>query len=118
MKTLSFYTHDENNWRKIFTDLRAGIRAVASLVVAAFLFATPAHAAGTQKLQGQVPAAAARLQPAGSLSGSQRLHLAIGLPLRNQSMLTNLLQQIYNPASPHYRHFLTPEQFVEIVRAI
>ena len=77
-----------------------------------------AHAAGTQKLHGHVPAVVARLQPVNNLSGSERLHLAIGLPLRNQSMLTNLLQQIYNPASPHYRHFLTPEQFVEIVRAI
>jgi uncharacterized repeat protein (TIGR03803 family) len=41
------------------------------------------------------------------------LNLAIGLPLRNQEALTNRLRQIYDPASPNYRHYLTPEQFTE-----
>ena len=27
--------------------------------------------------------------------------------------MNSLLQQIYDPASPHYRHYLTPEQFTE-----
>ncbi len=29
-------------------------------------------------------------------------------------MLTELLQRIYNPASPDYRHYLTPEQFAKM----
>jgi subtilase family serine protease len=41
------------------------------------------------------------------------LNLAIGLPLRNREALTNLLEDLYNPASPNYRHYLTPEQFTE-----
>jgi hypothetical protein len=72
------------------------------------------NAAGTQKLHGHVPAVVAQLQPVGNLSGSQRLRLAIGLPLRNQTMLTELLQRIYNPASPDYHHYLTPEQFAKM----
>jgi hypothetical protein len=41
------------------------------------------------------------------------LNLAIGLPLRNQQELDTLLQQLYDPASPNYRRYLTPEQFTE-----
>jgi hypothetical protein len=58
-----------------------------------------------------VPPAAARLTPVGNLPGSQRLNLAIGLPLRNQQELDTLLQQLYNPASPNYHRYLTPEEF-------
>jgi hypothetical protein len=64
-------------------------------------------------LKGHVPAAVAELQPIGSLPAETNLNLAIGLPLRNRDVLTNLLEQIYNPASPNYRHYLTPEQFTE-----
>jgi subtilase family serine protease len=49
----------------------------------------------------------------GRLAGTERLDLAIGLPLRNQQALTNLLQQLYDPASPLFRKYLTPAQFAE-----
>jgi len=55
----------------------------------------------------------ALLQPVDRLPGSTRLNLAIGLPLRNQEGLTKLLQQIYDPTSSQYRHYLTPERFTE-----
>ena len=74
----------------------------------------PAHALETQVLYGHIPAAVVRLRPAGLLSEQMRLRLAIGLPLRNQEALTNLLQQIYDPSSPKYHHYLTPEQFTEM----
>ena len=51
------------------------------------------------------------LQPVGRLAATNRLHLAIGLPLRNQPELATLLGQIYDPSSPQYRQYLTPEQF-------
>ena len=41
------------------------------------------------------------------------MNLAIALPLRDPAGLTDLLRQIYDPASPNYRHYLTPEQFAE-----
>jgi uncharacterized repeat protein (TIGR03803 family) len=71
----------------------------------------PAHAAERQVLSVHLPAVATNLPPIGRLPGSTNLDLAIGLPLRNQQTLSNLLQQIYSPASPHYHHYLTPEQF-------
>jgi subtilase family serine protease len=53
------------------------------------------------------------LTPVGSLDQTRQLNLAIGLPLRNQRALTNLLQRISDPASPEYHHYLTPAQFAE-----
>ena len=68
---------------------------------------------GRTALHGHVPAAVARLQSTGRLPATNRLYLAIGLPLRNQPALTNLLAQLYDPASPNYHRYLTPEQFTE-----
>ncbi|HEY3856554.1 MAG TPA: choice-of-anchor tandem repeat GloVer-containing protein, partial [Verrucomicrobiae bacterium] len=73
-------------------------------------FSQPVH---TQSLRGHVPAAVSKLKPSGQLEPERELHLAIGLPLRNREALTNLLQRIYNPASPDFHHYLTPAQFAE-----
>ena len=67
--------------------------------------------AGLQRLRGQVPAVLARLQPMGRLAATNRLKLAIGLPLRNQPALAQLLQELSDPAHPNYRHYLKPEEF-------
>jgi hypothetical protein len=80
----------------------------------AFLqWTTCAQPIARQWLSGHVPAAAARLAPAGRLEADRQLSLAIGLPLRNREGLTNLLQRIYDPASPDYHHYLTPAEFAE-----
>src|SRR5438270_7545881 len=70
-------------------------------------------AANRQVLRGHVPAAVAQLAPVAQVDGSRRLNIAIGLPLRNREALNALLQQLYDPASPRYRHYLTPEQFAD-----
>ena len=79
-------------------------------------FAAPARAVeGKRQLTGHVPPAIAKLnlQPVSRLPATNRLNLAIGLPLHNQSALDALLQDISDPASVNFRHYLTPEQFVE-----
>lgn len=85
------------------------------MAVVAMLFlvtTTSVRAVERQVLHGHVPAAVAHLQPLGRYA-TNRMHLTIGLPLRNQEALDELLRQIYDPASPNYRHYLTPEQFTE-----
>jgi uncharacterized repeat protein (TIGR01451 family) len=72
------------------------------------------RAAETRTLQGHVPGAAANLPSVGRLPSSQRLDLALGLPLRNREALNNLLRELYDPLSPQYHQFLTPEQFTEL----
>jgi hypothetical protein len=79
-------------------------------------FVAPARAVMEQRqLTGHVPAAIAELnlQPISRLPATNRLNLAIALPLHNQAGLEVLLQQISDPASLNFRHYLTPEQFVE-----
>jgi subtilase family serine protease len=39
------------------------------------------------------------------------MNLAVGLPLRNQAELENLLKQIVDPSSPNFRQYLTPAEF-------
>ncbi len=84
---------------------------VIFLVSFTALAQTPAR----QLLNGHVPAAVTRLhlQPIGRLPETMRLNFSIGLPLRNQTALGDLLAQIYDPSSPNFRHYLTPDQFAE-----
>jgi hypothetical protein len=66
---------------------------------------------GWKVLKGHVPAAVRQLVPLGRLPGTNQLHLAIGVALRDPAGLSNFLADVYSPASPNYRHFLTPEEF-------
>ena len=88
--------------------------AIACMLVLLPVAAYPQNS-GRQFLRGHVPAAVTRLHlpPEGRLSATNRLNLAIGLPLRNQQALNHLLQQIYDPASPQYHHYLTPQEFTQ-----
>lgn len=73
----------------------------------------PADAAERQFLHRHVPPVVARLKPLARVPGSKQLQLAIGLPLRNTEALTNLLRELYDPSSPAYHHYLTPQQFTD-----
>ena len=72
----------------------------------------PLWATDLQTKPGHVPRIVAGLRPLAAVESSRRLHLAIGLPLHDRDALTLLLEQLYDPASPQYRRFLTSEQFV------
>ena len=78
-----------------------------------FLLIFAAAAAQQRLAPGSVPAPVARGQiaPLGRLAGTNELHLAIALPLRNAGALTNLLREIYNPSSPQFHRYLTPAAF-------
>jgi len=73
----------------------------------------PGFAADRQYLRGQLPEAVSHLQSLGRLPGAAPLQLAIGLPLRNEPALNQLIQEMYDPASPNYHRYLMPEQFAE-----
>lgn len=72
---------------------------------------TPAKAGTPRRLQGHVPASLARLKPLAALNSNTNLDLVLALPWRNRLALTNLLQDLYNPASPRFHQYLTPAQF-------
>jgi subtilase family serine protease len=92
--------------------------SLIAIVLGSVLFLSTAGAgvaadAGIKTLHGHVPAAVAgfHLQPLGRLPATQQLRLAIGLPLHNGAGLDNFLAQVYDPASPNFRQFLTQEEF-------
>ncbi len=93
--------------RNRFFKMGAGLVTLAAVVLSSAAAPQP----GMKNLAGHVPAVVSHLQAKGLLAATNRLSLALGLPLRNQEALTNLLQQIYDPASTNYHHYLTPEQF-------
>ena len=88
-------------------------RLTLPCVASCLLFGMPARAADRQVLSGHVPAAIARLTPVERLAATQPMNLVVALPLRNKEALTNLLHDLYDPASPKYHQYLTPEQFTE-----
>ena len=89
-------------WRIIFAGLLAWLWVQGSPAVAA-----------NKQLRDFTPSEVSRLAPLGRLASTQELNLAIGLPVRNQSALTEFLRELSDPTSPNYRHYLTPAQFTE-----
>ena len=91
-------------------------KGAASYVLLFLLFAL-ASSGSTQAapdrliLPGHVPSVVAGLTPKGRLSATNHLCLAIGLPVRNEAGLDELLRQLYDPRSTNFHKFLTPPEF-------
>ena len=86
------------------------------LLCTCLLFTNPGQAEQTrQVLHNHVRPAVANGAPlVGALPPTQRINLAIMLPLRNQNELTSLLERLYDPTSPDYGQYLSVEQFTEL----
>jgi len=68
-------------------------------------------AAERQTLKDHVPKVLAGAAPVSPVPDDYLLHLIIGLPLRAPGELENLLHDLYDPQSPFFRRFLSPEEF-------
>lgn len=86
--------------------------AITFFTLALFL-TTAAQAESRPLLTTHVPAAVSSgVAPlVGHVPGTQRLSLAISLPLRNEAGLDELLQQIYDPQSANFHKYLSVEEF-------
>ena len=84
-------------------------------MVLCFLAPAPAHGQGQPLLTRHVREAVSSGQAAwmGHLPATQSMQLNIALPLRNQSELDELLQQLYDPQSSSYHQFLSVKEFTE-----
>ncbi|HLH54423.1 MAG TPA: protease pro-enzyme activation domain-containing protein [Verrucomicrobiae bacterium] len=90
--------------------------ALAGLIFLRFAFwGSPANASppNFKTLHGHVPEISRRLTPKENLSSDKQIRLAIGLPLRDEAGLSEFLNSVYDPASPAFHQYLTPEQFTE-----
>ncbi len=82
-----------------------------ALALAGLVWTASAAPVGLKQLHGHVPAAVSRLSSQGRLNTTNVLHLSIGLPLRNAEAVANLMEQLCDPASPNFQHYLTPTEF-------
>jgi uncharacterized repeat protein (TIGR01451 family) len=91
------------------------VRALLLGLVFSIATISSAIAQQRQVLSGHVPQLVKdlSLQPVARVAGTNVLHLAIGLRLRDASAARAFVQQLYDPASPLYHQYLTPAQFTE-----
>lgn len=86
-------------------------KALAAILFLNFSLAGIAAEPGKKELSGHVPPVIQRLAAKSRLPGTNVLDLAIGLPVRNPEELSELLRELYDPASPNFHQFLTPPEF-------
>lgn len=84
-----------------------------SFVLALFFTSPAAQAQQRPTMTTHVPeAVASGVAPlVGYVPGAQRMGLTISLPLRDESQLDNLIEQIYDPQSPSYHQYLSVREF-------
>lgn len=86
-------------------------RMAGRYAIALSLFACaalPLGAAGGQVVANTAPSYVATATNLGPANPSTIIDVSIWLNLHNRGMLDTLAQQLYNPASPNYRHWLKP----------
>ena len=94
-----------------FANVCVKVLRFSTAVLLLSAFSAPAQTPQRVLLPGHLPAVVPGRPPLGRLDGSTRLKLSINLPLRNREALTNLLDQLYDPTSPLFHHYLAPEEF-------
>jgi subtilase family serine protease len=85
----------------------------AAFCISVLFVAALANAEQHLTLTSHVPEAVASGQAVriGELPGTQRMNLAISLPLHNEAELDAFLAQLYDPQSPGFRQYLSVEEF-------
>ena len=89
----------------------AGWAGLGSLVLLVLTASVTTAEEALKTLPGHVPAMARGLSVKGDLPATNELCLALGLPLRDAKGLDDFLAQLYDPANPQPRPYLTPEEF-------
>lgn len=89
----------------------AGIVFSIACFLLSAAFVSPSQSVKTHHVRDAVRAGQA--QAIGRLPSNQVLQLDLVLPLRDTAGLDSLLKDLYDPSSPSYRQFLTPQQFTE-----
>src|ERR1017187_9892400 len=97
-----------NKWRIMIRSLSASL---LKIVAVTSIVATVGQAQSVSTHHMREEVRAGRVQPNGRLSLSQTLQLDLVLKLRDAAGLKHFLSDVYNPASPNYRHFLTVAEF-------
>ncbi|MCW3061906.1 MAG: putative protease [Capsulimonas sp.] len=86
---------------------------IAFLALAARFGAASVQAETTVPLRGHLSQTAAMAHLVGRAPAAQSIALALSLPLRNESQLSDQLRRLYDPKDPQYGRFLTQQQFID-----
>lgn len=89
--------------------LRKAVSAIVAAVLSPMATAVVAQSVETHHVRENIRRG--EVAPNGRLQQNQLLQLDLVLPLRDPAGLRSFLADVYNPGSPNYRHFLTPQQF-------
>ncbi|HEV2580808.1 MAG TPA: protease pro-enzyme activation domain-containing protein [Ktedonobacteraceae bacterium] len=88
---------------------------ISILLITASLLAIRANARADQNaptpLTAQVVPLIQHAQMLQATDASQQLNLSVGLQLNNQAQLVSMLSAMYDPQSPQYQQYLTPDQY-------
>jgi hypothetical protein len=92
-------------------------REVANLTLlyaGLFLLGIPStNAQPARKVLHGRPAIVASLTAQRRMAVTNRVFLAIGLPMKNQAEASDFLAQLYDPQSANFHKFITPQEFAE-----
>jgi len=88
------------------------IGSVLWAYLSTFTHATPAS--GRVQLPSSIASYTSSSQVVARTATNQSINLAVGLSLRNQAGLASYLQQISNPGSPLYHHYLNAATFAAL----
>lgn len=72
---------------------------------------TLGHLGALRPLAGSVPPAVARAHLLRRVAPQSHLSISLALRVRDQAELDRFTRALYDPRSPQYHHFLTPQQF-------
>jgi subtilase family serine protease len=86
----------------------AGQSIVLAILIAGSVL--QAAAAGGQYIAHNTPPYVLTAKNLGTEDPSKTIEISVWLNLHNRSQMDALAQQLYEPTSAHYRHFLTPAQ--------
>ena len=88
-------------------------RILSAAATVLFVTASIAHGQSMMTRHTRLAVTSGQAKFVNRLPGTQLLRLDIVLPLRDQAGLESFLKEVYDPASPIYRHFLTVPEFTE-----
>src|SRR5580658_7251509 len=91
--------------------IRLGIYALLCAAVLLFVVEGQARAQSLMTRHVREANLTGQAQFVSRLPETQSMRIDIVLPLRDQAGLDSFLQELYDPSSPSYRHFLTVQEF-------
>lgn len=89
----------------------SSIRRILGFFAICVFAAAAIHAQSVATRQLRPAVRSGQAQFVSRMDQRQTLRLDLVLPLSDPAGLTQFLSDVYNPASPSYRHFLTPQEF-------